>query len=157
MDDEEEMKLEKRAYASTLFAAHWSWRFYRYVLGYLPWMAWVVIALFPGFLQAWRKWNMDHVLSVASIPFLVVFAPLFYIFNFLDKSIRLPAMIQRNDQLERAASLLVFCLCFLVMKHGMSYYYGEDSPVMVGEQDGGEYGEQEVVVEPELRTLFRDL
>ena len=159
VEPEEEMKLDyKRAYAPTLLAAHWTWRCYRYILGFLPWMTWFAIVLLAMFVKVWRrKWHMEYALTAWSIPFLVVFGPLFFICNALDKSLRLPVAISRNDQLERAASLVVFAMIFLLMRHGISYYYEEDDPDMVAEQGGGEFGEQEVVVEPEVRTLFRDL
>lgn len=43
-------------------------------------------------------------------------------------------MTSWND--EQPASLVVFAMIFRI-----SYYYGEDGPDMVGEQDVGEFGE----------------
>ena len=63
-----------------------------------------------------------------------------------------PSGLDETSSWNEMASLLVFAMSFLLVKHAMSYYSGEDGAGMVGEQ-----GEQEVVVEPELHTLFRDL
>jgi curved DNA-binding protein CbpA len=147
MEPEEKMKRDhKRAYAPTLFAVHWTWSSYRYILCFLPWMTLLMIALMAMFIQMWRKWNVEYTLTVASIPLLLVFAPIFYIFDIVDKSF---CLFERNNQLERAASLLLFAACFLGIQHGMSYYYGED---------GEAFGDQDIVVEPKpLYTLFRDL
>jgi hypothetical protein len=77
--------------------------------------------------------------QAASLAPLLVFAPLYYLFHFVDKSISFPALIKRNDQLERAASLVVFTIIHLMNRGMVYFYYGESGNDLLMEQDHGKF------------------
>ena len=131
-----EMDDERKAHAATLFAAHLSWRCFYWLFCLVPWVLWCVLLLILIFAKGARP-TQDYWATVLSIPLLIVFAPLFHFFQFLEMFIRLPALIKSGSQLERTATLLIFTAeGYALVRLGIAYYRGDEGDeILLVEED----------------------